>query len=58
MKGGHPMEQQINVEFEEMVSKLQQHEELIIQLLGIIARTNKRVSDLSKIGVKPPSSSV
>ena len=51
------MKQHINVEFEEMVSKLQQHEELIIQLLGIIARTNKRVSDLSKIGVKPPSSS-
>jgi len=50
------MKQHINVEFEEMASKLQQHEELIIQLLGIIARTNQQVSDLSKIGEKSPSS--
>lgn len=51
------MDQHINNEFEEIASKLQQHEELIIQLLEILARTNQQVSDLSKIGEKTPSSS-
>jgi len=41
------MDQHLLSEFEEMANKLQQHEELIIQLLEIIARTNRRVSDLS-----------
>lgn len=35
------------IEFEEMANKLQQHEEIIIQLLEIIASTNRKVSDLS-----------
>lgn len=35
------------IEFEEMATKLQQHEEIILQLLEIIAMTNRRVSDLS-----------
>ena len=43
------MDRHIYIEFEEITSKLQQHEELIIQLLGIIARTNMQVSDLTEI---------
>jgi len=42
------MDDHILIEFEEMASKLEQHEEIIIQLLEIIASTNRRVSDLSK----------
>jgi len=41
------MDQHILIEFKEMANKLQQHEEIIIQLLEIIAKTNRRVSDLS-----------
>ncbi len=41
------MDNHILIEFEEMANKLQQHEEIIIQLLEIIATTNRRVSDLT-----------
>lgn len=41
------MDNHILIEFEEMANKLKQHEEIIIQLLEIIASTNRRVSDLS-----------
>lgn len=41
------MEDHRLIAFEEMADRLKQHEEIIIQLLEIIAATNRRVSDLS-----------
>lgn len=46
--GGVSMEETDQINLQDLKRKVEQHEETIVQLLEIIAATNRRISDLSR----------